>query len=249
IVHICLNSFATCTDCREMQQSFIDAYNETLELKAQLAKKEHMVKKTVFNELVLRCSGLKNQCLNLGLKLQHQKESFLNNGPLNNQDAPDIQEFFHINEWQAKLKAKYVSIADWKKHIENLKGKNVVEKDVPPKNAKVIALGMFRLDLEPLAPRVLKSRDAHIDYIKHTQEHADILWELVEHARALRPLGRNLDSTYKYAKRIQEVLVYVTATSPSLTKSSEKLVAIRPLKKNKKVRFAKPSTSSSNTQQ
>ncbi|GJX05006.1 retrovirus-related pol polyprotein from transposon TNT 1-94 [Tanacetum coccineum] len=182
IVHICVNSFATRTDCHEMQQSFIDAYNETLELKAQLAKKEHMVEKIVFNELVLRCSRLKNQCLNLELKLQHQKESFLNNRPLNNQDAPDIQEFFHINEWQAKLKEKDVSIANWNKHIENLKGKNVVEKDVPPKNAKVIAPGMFRLDLEPLAPRVLKSRDAHIDYIKHTQEHANILWELVEHA-------------------------------------------------------------------
>ncbi|GKA23122.1 hypothetical protein Tco_0709084 [Tanacetum coccineum] len=96
IVHICVNSFATRTDCHEMQQSFIDAYNETLELKAQLAKKEHMVEKIVFNELVLR----------------------------------------------SKLKEKDVSIANWNKHIENLKGKNVVEKDVPPKNAKVIAPGM-----------------------------------------------------------------------------------------------------------
>ncbi|GJS73610.1 retrovirus-related pol polyprotein from transposon TNT 1-94 [Tanacetum coccineum] len=169
-------------------------YNETLELKAQLAKKEHMVEKTIFNELVLRCSCLENHCVNIELKLQHKKESFLNNRHLNNQDAPEIQEFFQINEWQAKLKAKDVSIANLKKHIESLKGKNVVEKDVTPNNVNVIALGMFKLDLEPLSPKLLKTRDVHIDYIKHTQEHADTLREIVEHARALRHLDSDLDS-------------------------------------------------------
>ncbi|GKE07884.1 hypothetical protein Tco_1411435 [Tanacetum coccineum] len=88
-------------------------------------------------------------------------------------------EFFKINEWQAKLNAKDVSIVNLRKHVKSLKGKNVVEKDVQPNNANVIALGMFRLNLEPLAPRVLKNKDAHINYIKHTQENADILWEIV----------------------------------------------------------------------
>ncbi|GJZ60599.1 integrase, catalytic region, zinc finger, CCHC-type containing protein [Tanacetum coccineum] len=81
-----------------------------------------------------------------------------------------------------------------------------------------------------------KESDAHIDYIKHTQEHVDTLRELVKHARALRPLDSDLDYAYKYAKQIQEVLVYVTATCPSLTEPSEKLVAITPLNENKKVR-------------
>ncbi|GJW69683.1 retrovirus-related pol polyprotein from transposon TNT 1-94 [Tanacetum coccineum] len=108
--------------------------------------------------------------------------------------------------------------------LEN-QSKNVVEKDATPNNAKVIAPGMFKLDLKPLSPK-----------------------ELVKHARALKPLDSDLDSACKYAKRIQEVLVYVTATCPSLTKPREKLVAITPLNKNKKFRFAKPATSSSNTQ-
>ncbi|GJX33434.1 retrovirus-related pol polyprotein from transposon TNT 1-94 [Tanacetum coccineum] len=156
---------------------FINEYNENLVLKAELAKKEYMVEKKVFN----------------------------------------VVEIFKINEWQAKLNAKDVLIANLRKHVESLKGKNVVEKDVQPNNANVIAPGMFRLDLEPLAPRVLKNKDAHIDYIKHTQENADILWEI-------------------------EVLVYVTDTCPSLTKSSEKLVAITSLNKNKKVRWSKSSS-------
>ncbi|GKD04126.1 hypothetical protein Tco_1179100 [Tanacetum coccineum] len=91
------------------------------------------------------------------------------------------------------------------------------------------------LDLEPLSPKLLKKRDAHIDYIKHTQEHADTLREIVKHTRALRPLDSDLDSACKYVKRIQEVLVYVIATCPTLTKPNEKLVAVTPLNKNKKV--------------
>nr|GEU54120.1 hypothetical protein [Tanacetum cinerariifolium] len=117
IIHICVNSLATRTNFCEMQKSFINEYNETLDLKAQLAKKEH---------------------------------------------DPEIQEFFHINKWQAKLKAKDVSIANLRKHIESLKGKNVIENDVSPNTTNVIAPGMFRLDLEPLAPGVLKNKDAYI---------------------------------------------------------------------------------------
>ncbi|GKA60160.1 hypothetical protein Tco_0759473, partial [Tanacetum coccineum] len=201
-----------------MQQSFINAYNENLVLKAELAKKEHMVEKKFFDEVVLICLRFKNHNANLELKLQHQKESFLN--------------------------AKDVSIAKLKKHIENFKGKDVVEKDATLNNAKVIAPGMFKLDLEPLSPKLLKNKDAHIDYIKHTQENVDILRGLVKHARALRPLDSDLDSACKYAKRIQEVLVYVTTTCPNLTTPSEKLVAITRLNKNKKV----SSTSASRSQ-
>ncbi|GJV63261.1 hypothetical protein Tco_1474089 [Tanacetum coccineum] len=153
IVHIYVNSLATLNNYAKMEQDYIDEYSENLMRKAELAKKEHMVEKKFFDEVVLRCSRIENRSVNLELKLQHQKESFMNNRPFNNQHAPEIQEFFHINEWQAKLDAKDVSIAKLKKQIENLKGKNVLEKDVQPNNPNVIALIMFKLDLEPLAPR------------------------------------------------------------------------------------------------
>ncbi|GKA16290.1 hypothetical protein Tco_0696037, partial [Tanacetum coccineum] len=91
------------------------------------------------------------------------------------------------------------------------------------------------------------SKEAHIDYLKHTKEHADTLREIVEQARELRPLDSDLDSSCKFATRIQELLVYVSATCPISSKQSEKLIAVTPKNKNKKVRFAKPSTSLSNT--
>ncbi|GKA23306.1 integrase, catalytic region, zinc finger, CCHC-type containing protein [Tanacetum coccineum] len=76
----------------------------------------------------------------------------------------------------------------------------MIEKDVRLNNPNVIAPGMFKLNLEPLAPRVLNNRDAHIDYIKHSREHADTLHEKVKNARALRPLDSNLDSACSSSK-------------------------------------------------
>ncbi|GJY11393.1 retrovirus-related pol polyprotein from transposon TNT 1-94 [Tanacetum coccineum] len=126
----------------------------------------------------------------------------------------------------AKMEQDYID-----EYSENLvlkaelaKKEQMVEKVAPPNNATVIAPGMFKLDLEPLSPK-----------------------ELVEHAKALRPLDSDLDSACKYAKRIKEVLVYVTATCPSLTKPIKKLVMITPLNKNRKVRM-KSSTSASRSQ-
>ncbi|GKB23923.1 hypothetical protein Tco_0863324 [Tanacetum coccineum] len=136
IVHICLNSLATLTNYAKMEQDYTDEYSENLVLKAELAKKEQIVEKKFFNEVILRCSRLENCNVNLELKLPHQKESFLNNRSFNNQNAPDILEFFKINEWQTKLDAKDVSIANLRKHIESLKGKIVTEKDSTSNNAK-----------------------------------------------------------------------------------------------------------------
>ncbi|GJS03769.1 retrovirus-related pol polyprotein from transposon TNT 1-94 [Tanacetum coccineum] len=107
---------------------------------------------------------------------------------------------------------------------------------------------MFKLNLEPLSPKVLKNKDAHLEYIKHSREHADILGEIVESARELSPLDSNLDSACKYIQRIQEVLVYIRDPCPCLTRPSDKLVTVTPKNKDKKVRLADPVTSSSNTQ-
>ncbi|GJS42451.1 hypothetical protein Tco_0567494 [Tanacetum coccineum] len=43
-----------------------------------------------------------------------------------------------------------------------------------------------------------KERDAHLDFYYATKGNADTLWEIVEHARALRPLDSDLDSAYKW---------------------------------------------------
>nr|GEV59069.1 reverse transcriptase domain-containing protein [Tanacetum cinerariifolium] len=95
---------------------------------------------------------------------------------------------------ETQLEAKNNSIKKLKDHITTLKGKSVSEGDKSKNISKVKALWMYKLDLEPLSPKLLKNKEARVDYLKYTQEHADTLFEIVEHARALRPLDSDLDS-------------------------------------------------------
>ncbi|GKD02091.1 hypothetical protein Tco_1172365 [Tanacetum coccineum] len=149
---------------------------------------------------------------------------------------------------KAQIQEKVFANTTLKNKLRKLKGKNVIDTIVSKPHATTVALGMYKLELEPLPPKVLKNMDAHIAYIKHSRDHADTLRDIVKSARELSPLDSNLDSACKYVQRIQEVLVYVRDTCPCLTKPSEKIVAVTPLNKDKKVRFADPVTSSCNTQ-
>ncbi|GKE20899.1 hypothetical protein Tco_1432411 [Tanacetum coccineum] len=104
----------------------------------------------------------------------------------------------HCDSLIAQLNSKSMENADLKGQIQEnvfvttalqnelgkLKGKNVLDNAATITNATTIAPGMFKLDLDPLAPRLLKNRDAHIDYLKYTQDQAYILWRIVEQAKA-----------------------------------------------------------------
>nr|GEY47189.1 hypothetical protein [Tanacetum cinerariifolium] len=108
----------------------------------------------------------------------------------------------------------------------------------------------FNLNAELLksltAHNNLLKREAHIDYLKNTQEQADILQGIVKQAKVKQPLDNVLDFACKHAQRIQELLVYVRDTCPNAINLSAKKVAITPKNNVKKVRFAEPLTSSTN---
>ncbi|GJY65704.1 retrovirus-related pol polyprotein from transposon TNT 1-94 [Tanacetum coccineum] len=126
LVHTAANSIASINDYKSMEQSFLDEYEENLKFQTELDKKNDMIEKVVYNELSKRCSLLENRRSSLEIKLQQSKESFQTNRPSHNQDAPEFKELI-INDLQAQLKAKNVSIEKVKEHITNIKGKNVVE--------------------------------------------------------------------------------------------------------------------------
>ncbi|GKE18825.1 hypothetical protein Tco_1426402 [Tanacetum coccineum] len=92
------------------------------------------------------------------------------------------------------------------------------------------------------------TREVYIDYLRNTQEQDNILWEIVEQAKAKQPLDSELDLACKYATRIQELLVYVQDTCPNAITPSAKKVTVKPMNNVKKVRFAEPLTSSSKIQ-
>ncbi|GJU91869.1 retrovirus-related pol polyprotein from transposon TNT 1-94 [Tanacetum coccineum] len=180
LVHTAVNTLATIDNYRNMEKSNYDEYNENLELQAELSKKNDMVEKSVYNELSKKCARMKNRCTFLRIKVQQYKEIFQNNQPRNNQNVLEFPALFEINDLKAQLEAKNNSISKLKDDIATLKGKSVSEGDKSENISKVISPGMYMLDLEPLSSKVLKNREAHVDYLKHIQKNADTLREIVE---------------------------------------------------------------------
>ncbi|GJR92457.1 hypothetical protein Tco_0264631 [Tanacetum coccineum] len=174
--------------------------------------------------------------------LKHENDHLME--LLISRDLVHTAEFFLINELQAELKAKNVSIEKLKEHIANIKRKNVVESVQNVHNSNVVASKVYKSNLQPLSPMVKHNRNAHVDYLKHIQENVVILCEIIKYARELRPLDSDLESACKFITRIQELLVYVSATCPSLKHVSKKLVVVTPINRDRKVRFAESSDTS-----
>ncbi|GJU72585.1 integrase, catalytic region, zinc finger, CCHC-type containing protein [Tanacetum coccineum] len=84
-----------------------------------------------------------------------------------------------------------------KNDLRKLKGKEIVENVVHTPSATTIVPGMFNLDLELLPLRLLQNREVHIDYLRNTQEHANILREIVKQAKVKQPLDSELDLAFQ----------------------------------------------------
>ncbi|GJW43738.1 hypothetical protein Tco_0072537 [Tanacetum coccineum] len=108
-------------------------------------------------------------------------------------DAHKFLEFFEINDLKAQLQEKNTTISNLKKHVEILKGKNVFDCNEQVNNSNMIDPWMFKLDLQPLSPKLKRNMEAYVDYLKRTKKHAKTLHEIVEQARALKILDNALD--------------------------------------------------------
>nr|GEU51477.1 hypothetical protein [Tanacetum cinerariifolium] len=87
------------------------------------------------------------------------------------------QKSVEISDLNANLQEKSLIIVALRDELRKLKGTAVVDNVV---TSHTIALKMFKVDGEPLAPKLLNNRTAHSDYLRHTQEQAAILREVVE---------------------------------------------------------------------
>ncbi|GJR77988.1 retrovirus-related pol polyprotein from transposon TNT 1-94 [Tanacetum coccineum] len=120
-----------------------------------------------------------------------------------------------INHVKQVFKEKFDSIKKTRVHSKEQSDSLIDKLNLKStENEDLKAQIQDKLDLEPLAPRLLQNREAHTNYLKYTQEQADILWEIVEQAKAEHPLDKELDFACKHAQRIQELLVYVRDTCP-----------------------------------
>ncbi|GJT36967.1 hypothetical protein Tco_0936832 [Tanacetum coccineum] len=149
------------------------------------------------------------------------------------------------SDLNAQLQEKVFAITTLKNELRKLKGKNVVDTAVSKPNA-TIAPGVFKLYIEPISHRLKNNRDAHEVYIEKTIKNTDTLHGFVKLARTQNPSEPLLESACMFTKHVQELSVYVSQTCLNSPTPSEKLVAVTPMNKDKRVRFAKLITSSSN---
>ncbi|GJW97293.1 retrovirus-related pol polyprotein from transposon TNT 1-94 [Tanacetum coccineum] len=78
----------------------------------------------------------------------------------------------------SKSRSCFCDSTSLKNDLRKVKRKEIVDIAAQIPAANTTVPGIFKLDLEPLVPRLLQNREAHIDYLKYTQEQADILREI-----------------------------------------------------------------------
>ncbi|GKD38830.1 hypothetical protein Tco_1259037 [Tanacetum coccineum] len=95
-----------------------------------------------------------------------------------------------------------------------------------PVKPKVLAPGMYAIDVEPIPPRNRNNREVHLEYLKHLKESVGTLCEIVEEARVEKPLDSSLASACLYTKHSQELLEYVIGTCPKDFNKKDRKIAI-----------------------
>ncbi|GJZ97991.1 retrovirus-related pol polyprotein from transposon TNT 1-94 [Tanacetum coccineum] len=129
---------------------------------------------------------------------------------------------------KAQIQDNVFVITSLKNNLQKVKGKEIVDIAAQIPFANTIVPVMFKLDLEPLAPRLLKNRETHIDYLKYTQEQANNLQEIFEQAIAKQPLDKELDfasnivppkKTTSYSVETQKPELQVYSRKPKSVKN------------------------------
>ncbi|GJZ09668.1 hypothetical protein Tco_0543951 [Tanacetum coccineum] len=277
IVHIAVNSVDIldvkkscvneCNKCLELETKLIkkkdliekDVYDKLLKSYSTLEKQDIDEIEMINIELEHSVAKLLSENENLRKEREHLKSIYKDqfdsirkthvqskeqcNSLISQINAKSVEN----SDLNAQLQEKVFAIAALKNELRKLKGNNVVDTAVSKPSA-TIAPGMFKLDIEPVSRRLKNNRDAHDVYLEKTIENTDTLRGLVECARKQNPSEPLLESACMFIKHVQELLVYVSKTCPSLTKRCEKLVVVTPMNKDKKVSASrsKPSGNTKN---
>ncbi|GJR94311.1 integrase, catalytic region, zinc finger, CCHC-type containing protein [Tanacetum coccineum] len=149
-------------------------------LKLKIELQTDFIKKEIYDKLFKSFTTLEKHCIFLEVDSQLNQEIFQRDNSVSNQNLKD--------------------------DLRKLKGKTLVDNDVTkhPSDPE-----MLKIDVEPITPKLLNKKTAHSAYIKHIQEEAIVLRDLVEHVKSKYPLDHSLESTCRYAKLIQELLTHI----------------------------------------
>ncbi|GKD84771.1 hypothetical protein Tco_1355925, partial [Tanacetum coccineum] len=223
-----VNSFVAMKDYMNMSDMFVEKCQKCLELETELVKKD---KNNPEIHDFFETNDLKAQLQEKDTTINKLKENVkdLRKNPDRVKKEYDAVETINIelehsvakllSENENLSKEIILVIEALENELKRIKGKHVVDSVTPKPKAITIALGMFRVVVEPLPPKFFKNKEAHIDYIHKSRENANVHRELLEEVRASNPLDSELDLAS----------------------------AVTPKNKHKKVSFAKAIASSSNS--
>ncbi|GKC75253.1 hypothetical protein Tco_1126027 [Tanacetum coccineum] len=125
-----------------------------------------------------------------------------------------------------KTSSLLTQIEDLKAQLEgNLK--NATRNSV---KTKVLAPGMYAIDVEPLNPHLKNNRGAHLDYLKHLKESVETVREIMKEARMAKPLDIALESACHYTNNLRNCVSTSTEASGSNPRSNTKHDRILPAK-------------------
>nr|GFA20073.1 hypothetical protein [Tanacetum cinerariifolium] len=108
-------------------------------------------------------------------------------------------------------------------------------------NPLVSVRDKYAIDVEPIVPHLRNNRNAYLDYLRHLKESVEMIRDIVEEAKVVRPLDRSIVSAFRYTKHSQELLEYAIDTCPQGSQPRAKQLAHIPLIRKKKVIIAQPS--------
>ncbi|GJS46558.1 hypothetical protein Tco_0596679 [Tanacetum coccineum] len=219
--------------------NYVEMCHKCLKLEAELIKQHNMVEKDEYNKLSKSYSQLDasvkkdiDEIETINIELEHRVSKLIAENEHLKRTYKQLYDLIKPTRVRAKEHSK--ALID-QLNKKKLKGKDTVDNAAQVSNATTIAPGMYKLNPVILAHRDKNNRETHKYYLKHTIEQAAILREIVEQARSLNPLDSASNTACKYVKSIQELLGYVRDMRPDVQKPSEKLVAVTPMNKVKKV--------------
>ncbi|GKC58561.1 hypothetical protein Tco_1086159 [Tanacetum coccineum] len=131
---------------------------------------------------------------------------------------------------KSKVIPKVVEKNDSTKSVtSHLNTKKIIEKCT-----KVLAPGLLKIESKPINVYLKNNKVVHHDYLNVTKEHVATLQELLEEARTLKPLYEHIGHASKFVERIQELLVYVSASCPFTQSWNKKWAPATSHRKNNK---------------
>nr|GEZ22745.1 integrase, catalytic region, zinc finger, CCHC-type, peptidase aspartic, catalytic [Tanacetum cinerariifolium] len=231
-----------------------------LRLKTELLNKKDFIAKETYDKIFRRYKTLEKE-----VDTQLNQEIFQRENSVSNPSAPNFNQYFKLNELKAQSQEKDMVITKLKERIKSLSGnvnEDKVKKDIDEIETKNTKLDHMVSKLIAENEHLKQTNKQLYDSIKPTRvrskEQCDALINQVnQKSMEISNLNANLQEKEVLNIDVEPIAPkllnnrtahsnYLIQTCLSINNSSDKLVAVTPKNKDKRLRFTKPVTTLGN---